>query len=492
MNRSLFPLMGVLLAVACPAWAEPPLREVAHKGPVWAVAWSASGKLLASGGQNGMALLTDVASGEEVLRVQQQGGVKGLALARDGKQLAVRFEPGTICLFDPATGKEQKRLTDGLKNYRPHLMAFTTDGTTLTAAGVGEWLRWQHTKGGASASRVGKPPVGGYAAVSPDGRQVAWGAPAGNVQIYDMEGRRHHFLQVGQAHSMAFSPDGRTVAVGAADKTVRLWDLETRKEVRRCEGLREPAIRLSFSGDGKILAALASGGMLIRTWDAERARARRQLTTLPAPVTEIALSPDGRRLATASDDGKARIWNVAGRELPRPEKLVRLSDQELDGLWAALDGADYEKAEKAVVALAGAENAVPFLRERVRGVAIPEHDPKRLAKLVTDLDASAYTVRQKAFAELAKYGELAEVLLRKLLAGKPSAEAERRAHQLLARLKEPALTPERMRALEAIELLAALERPEARRVLEELAREALIPRLRAEAAEALQRPQGKS
>jgi WD40 repeat protein len=492
MKRSLFLLTALLVPLTgLSAMAEPPLREVVHKGPIWAVTWSASGKLLATGSQDGTALLTDAATGEEILRVQQAGGIKGLALSRDGKVLAVRCEPGTIRLFDAATGKEQKSLTVGLDMYRPHLMAFTPDGGTLTAAGVGEWLRWQHAKGGASASRTGKPPAGGFAALAHNGGQTAWGSPDGRIQVHDMDGKRHLFLQVGPARSMAFAPDGRTLAIGAADKTIRLWDLGTKTEIRRYEGLREPAVDLCFSGDGKTLAALAAGGTLVRTWDVERARARRQLTAFPSPATDIALSPDGRRLVTASDDGKARVWNVAGRELPKIEKRVVLPEQKLDALWTDLAGADYDRAEKAFLGLAGAENAVPFLRERVRRVAIPDHDPARVAKLVSDLDAPAYAVRQKAFAELGKYGELAEVPLRKLLEGKPSAEADRRARQLRAKLKEPALTPDRLRALESLELLAALASPEARRVLEELAREALIPRLRAEAAEAVQRLSAK-
>ena len=44
------------------------------------------------------------------------------------------------------------------------------------------------------------------------------------------------------------------------------------------------------------------------------------------------------------------------------------------------------------------ETAVPFLRERLRGVAMPPVDEARLDKLVRDLSSPVYAVRNRAFA----------------------------------------------------------------------------------------------
>jgi hypothetical protein len=159
----------------------------------------------------------------------------------------------------------------------------------------------------------------------------------------------------------------------------------------------------------------------------------------------------------------------------------------MERLWDELAADDHARAEAAFRKLAGAGNqAVPYLRERLRRVAVPKVEDGRIERLLRDLDARTFAVRQKATVELAKYGELAEAPLRKFLASRPSAEAESRARVLLDRLKQPVLSPERTRAVECIELLAWLRTPEARRVLEEIAREGLIPRLREEAAESLQ------
>jgi hypothetical protein len=490
MPRSARLVLAASLLAALPpaARAEPPLAEIGHKGAVYVVAWSPDGQLLASAGQDGTVILTRVATGKEALRFRAQGTVKGLAFAPDGKSLALKGTGESFSLYDAASGKLLKTLGNALLMYGGPHVAFSADGTTVTAVGVGERLTWQHTRGGASGSKMGSPPAGGYAAVAPDARRTAWGYPNGQVQMSDPNGLNFRVFRVGQAHSIAFAPDGRHLASGNADKAVRLWDIGGGREVRRFEGLGSAAQRLVFSANGKELAALEADARAVRVWDVERGRARRQLTALRARVNDLALSPDGKTLATAGDDGKARLWNVAVRDVARPANPTALSAPQLEALWEDLGSTDHERADTAFRGLASAgDRTLPFLRERLRRVVMPQVDAARVEKLLRDLDARTYAARHRAFAELAKYGEVVEPQLRRLLAGKPSAETARRAHQLLARLQEPGLSPDRARALETVELLEWLRTPAARRVLEEVVRDGLLRQLRTEAAEALRR-----
>src|SRR5262249_43290869 len=100
---------------------------------------------------------------------------------------------------------------------------------------------------------------------------------------------------------------------------------------------------------------------------------------------------------------------------------------------------------------------------------------------------SVFSVRQRASAELAKHGELIQLPLQKYLETAPSLEAQRRATKLLDKIKEPPLTPDRLRSLEGVELLELLATPEARKALEQLARDGLIAQIRLAAAEAIGR-----
>ncbi|MFL6220247.1 MAG: hypothetical protein ACJ742_17170, partial [Actinomycetes bacterium] len=129
---------------------------------------------------------------------------------------------------------------------------------------------------------------------------------------------------------------------------------------------------------------------------------------------------------------------------------------------------------------------VPFLRERVRPVAVPAV-ARDIEKRVADLDSGRFATRERAAKELEAAGELAIGPLRRLLERPPSAEAKARADQLLKKLVAQPPTPDQVRALEAIDLLEQLRTPKAVALLEEIDRDGRVPRLRAEAGRAVKR-----
>jgi hypothetical protein len=106
---------------------------------------------------------------------------------------------------------------------------------------------------------------------------------------------------------------------------------------------------------------------------------------------------------------------------------------------------------------------------------------------MTDLDSDQFAVRAKATTELEQWSELAEAALRKALADQPSLEVRRRVQLLLERLDGPITSPERLRAMRAVEVLEHIDTPEARRLLEQLARGAPAALLTKEAKASLGR-----
>jgi hypothetical protein len=109
-----------------------------------------------------------------------------------------------------------------------------------------------------------------------------------------------------------------------------------------------------------------------------------------------------------------------------------------------------------------------------------------LEQFLADLDSDRFAVRQRAGEELEKFGELAGPAFEKVLAGRPSAEVRRQVEKLAARCA-PAGTPERLRALRAVEVLEYVGTAEARRLLETLAEGAPEARLTREAKASLER-----
>jgi hypothetical protein len=108
-----------------------------------------------------------------------------------------------------------------------------------------------------------------------------------------------------------------------------------------------------------------------------------------------------------------------------------------------------------------------WLREKLKPVAAA--DPARVARLIADLDSEQFTAREAAGRELEQLAERAEPALRKLLAGRPSAEARRRAEMLVRQLEGPILSRERLQQQRALAALERIGSPEARQVFAQLA-----------------------
>jgi HEAT repeat protein len=136
--------------------------------------------------------------------------------------------------------------------------------------------------------------------------------------------------------------------------------------------------------------------------------------------------------------------------------------------------------------IASPEVAVPLLADRLQPVA--RADAERIARLIADLDADDFKVRESAASDLAALGELATEALQRALDDPPSEEVRQRAEQIL-RSTSPIspVSGEPLRALRAIEVLEKIGTPEARQILQALAQGEPRARVTRDAASALER-----
>jgi hypothetical protein len=186
-------------------------------------------------------------------------------------------------------------------------------------------------------------------------------------------------------------------------------------------------------------------------------------------ILGLAFSPDGKTLISASADSTVLIWDMGSLPARQPAGTRELSPGQLDSAWADLTGGDAAPAYQALWRLAGSPGqALPLLKTNLQ--ASPPPDAKRVARLLGELDDDDFAVRQKATVELARLGAAAEPALRGALEKSASAEVRRRAELLLGKLQGGLPPADRVRELRAVELLEQIGTPEARRVLEGLAR----------------------
>jgi WD40 repeat protein len=502
-----------------------------HGGRVRALAFTPDGKGLASGGADNVFRLWDPATGREVGPEKGAGGaVTGMSVSANGQTLALVQMPGRLSLWDLTTGNERP------KAPRPpapvSAAVFGPDGQTLVSASVAGHLHFWNvakaeelrpTQNVQSAVRLLAVADNGktVAFAASDRRIVLWDAQAGKelrqlrpqgntlsglffsadgqtllsagsagIRLWSVSGResdRELAEKVGGVFAAAASPDGRMLATGGEFGTVHLWEVASGKQRRAMYGDTAFVRAAAFSANGHLLATGSSNGT-VRLWDMSTGQRLHTFAGHRGEVVAVAFAGRGSTLITASQDGTALVWDVPGLLEAGRSRVIELSERQVQSLWRDLGSEDAPRAYEAVEMLSRAPaRTVPFLRQQV-----PVVSAEKLNRLLKELDDDKFDVRVQAMKELAQMGKFAEASLRKMLAGKPSLEARRRAEELLDLLADPAAMTEYLRALRAVEVLEMIGTEPARKLLQGLAEGAAEAPLTREAKAALARLARKS
>jgi WD40 repeat protein len=397
-----------------------------------------------------------------------------LAFAPRSDLLAIASPEGKILLWNAATSQKVLSWRWFAAPREPidaamFSLAFSPDGKTLAGAGVIEMSE--------GALRI---------------VTILWETSTGQERLRlesKVSWQRHsESLAYGRHYanyplSLAFSPDGKRLAIGTY-AGLHLVDALTGKDiVSYCSSLILGRTT-TFSHDGKFLFVVQLDGSL-RVLDAATGRVVRDFAGHSEMIRSLSLSSDGKLLASGSNDSTGLLWDVAELTRLLPASEAGLTVKELEALWRDLGDDDAGKAYLAIHRLSAAAEAGPFLQERLKPV--PPLDPTEIEKLLRDLDAKSFAERDKAMAELERYGDLAGPALQQRLKAKPSLEMRQRIDQLLAKLGGPVRSPEVVRMLRAIEVLAHLATPEAIATLAALAKGAPGHRATEDARAALER-----
>ena len=481
---------------------------------VEAVAFSPDGKRLACCGKNAV-LVWDIASSKLCLRLENATQICALAFSPDGKVLAgahTGFDR-SVMLWDAVTGKRLPNLSTPTPTTDACSLVFSPDGKTLAAARRNLYLveLWQVATGQylhrlKVSEGYGENPAMTFAT---DKRLLS--IHRGSVKTWNaVTGKQLHHLKLDlpgfktESRTAALSSDGRTFAsqdlqtstsqdlnamvrrppLGARGKferprdVLRLWEVASGRERLVFSGDGSGVQMLALSPDGRLLATRNPDEKVVRLWDVTTGKQLHQFTSGHGVTgtdvlrNYLSFAPDGKTLASGNEDTTILIWDVRPW-LRRDVRAAALTPDEVKALWSSLADTDTAKAYQTLWKLvAASDQAVPLLAELVRpGPAV---DPKRVTRLLTDLDSDDFQVRSQAQKDLEKMAEGAEPFLRQALKDKPTLEARRRMEELLGQIEDAfkqtgGVSPKVLRLLRGVEALERIGTPAARQALQKVA-----------------------
>jgi hypothetical protein len=269
-----------------------------------------------------------------------------------------------------------------------------------------------------------------------------------------------------------FSLDDKLLAV-MGKKTITVWEVATGKRVhtfriqvsyrrksREGKPPRPKALRkrvgletiraATFLPSGQVMALRFNGWPRhkVELWSVLANKKMHRFQVTDDNFEAVTFSPDGTLLASATNETDVLTWDLMPYLVKEKPKAENLNAETLAKLWSRLAGEDAALAFQAVQRLAASPDALPFLKEH-----LPPAKQERYPRLMADLDADSFAVREAAAKELADLGLKAEPALIAALANDPSAEVRRRVMSLLDALEDRLLSNKMLRETRAIQVL---------------------------------------
>lgn len=226
----------------------------------------------------------DLRSGRVLVETNLDATV--LTFAPDSSRLAAGHEDGSISVFGLGPFGLQQRLASANGPSPVQALAFARD-RQVPLGGTTSEERWL----------------------------LASGNRATGITVWDLATAQPRSFCRGarwEVQSLAFHPDGQILA-SAGRLGVWFWDVASGQLLLWAEGNGSNTRALAFSDDGTTVVAGStreSGPPEVNVWRLQPSRGVQALRGLTSAIRKLTFSPDGRHLAALSDEWRVAIWNI--------------------------------------------------------------------------------------------------------------------------------------------------------------------------------------
>lgn len=320
-----------------PAWKPDPDRPVlvprlvaqlGHSTALTDGVVSPDGSLVLTAGLDGVAILWDVATGRELLRlVGHEGPVQALSFSPDGKQALTGGFDRSLRFWDVATGEEVRRI-DSYTGFSEGEGGESSEAsvTSLTYSPDGRRVLSTHERAkpilwdvetGEMARKFES--FGDSVRFTTGGGLLALTHLPGETILSDLEQDVELRRFPGNFMAMEIAPDGKSVlgTIWEGEGTsVRILDTSTGQELSRFGDSENAGVeRVAFSPNGK--RALTVWGATPILWNTETGTEIQRFREAGVAedffgVSVARFSPDGSRILGVRDDKTARLWESSG------------------------------------------------------------------------------------------------------------------------------------------------------------------------------------
>jgi len=291
-------------------------RTIVGGSEVYTVTFSPSGRILASGGQDGAINLWDPISGRQLASfAAHRSCVNALAYSPNGQLLASGSCDGTAKVWDADTNEIKHTLTG--HNGEIRCLAISPDGTLLVTGGDDRHAKvWDLASGELIRTLSAEDETVDSIAWNFD-RQQIFGSTATHSISWNLQDGSTKRVLSALTNCCAASTATTDVALALRSGITLIYNELGDVSFELPGHANGGAASLAFSSDGKWLV---SGGhdRTVRIWGLASVPCRQLFVGHTGRAQSVAWSPDNQMIASGGFDGTIRIWKISDADaIPR-------------------------------------------------------------------------------------------------------------------------------------------------------------------------------